>query len=342
VSSAFARLPREERALALEEGANRLGISPVILEKDFWVCWVLKLIFDHPEIGPHVVFKGGTSLSKVFGVISRFSEDVDLALSPGRLGFSEDDLNEAPSASQRQKQMRVLGEACARHVEQELGPRLEAAIAATLRAGASPGRRLTYEFDGAAASPALVFAYPSATAQAGGYIRKSVKLEFGSLTDQRPVGSHAIVPLLAGAFADAYDDFSANVVALELERTFWEKATILHAEYHRPADRPGRERFARHYADFAALWTHPSRSVAVARLDILEDVARHKGRFFASGWAHYDTARAGSLRLHPPADRIRELHIDYDKMRPMFLAEPPSFDEILARLAEAERGINAA
>lgn len=342
MSRAFARLPREERALALEEGASRLGISPVILEKDFWVCWVLKLIFDHPEIGPHVVFKGGTALSKVFGVISRFSEDVDLGLSPARLGFSEDDLNEAPSATQRQKQMRVLGDACARHVEQELGPNLEEAIAAALRAGANPGRSLTYEFDAAVSSPDLVFAYPSATALAGGYIRKSVKLEFGSLTNQRPVGSHEIRPFLFGAFADAYDDFSASVVALEVERTFWEKATILHAEYHRPVDRPGRERFARHYADFAALWKHPSRSIALAQLELLEDVARHKSRFFASGWAHYDTARPGSLKLYPPAHRLGELRLDYEKMRPMFLFEPPTFEEMLAHLAEAEREINAA
>jgi hypothetical protein len=302
---------------------------------------VLKQIFDHPEIGPHVVFKGGTALSKVFGVISRFSEDVDLGLSPAWLGFSEDDLNEAPSASQRQKQMKVLGDACARHVEQEVGPNLEAAIVATLRAGAISGRRLTYEFDAAASSPDLIFAYPSATAQAGGYIRKSVKLEFGSLTDQRPVGLHAIAPFLSGAFADAYDDFSANVVALEVERTFWEKATILHAEYHRPANRPGRERFARHYADFVALWKHPSRSIALARLDLLEDVARHKSRFFGSGWAHYDTARPGSLKLHPPTHRVRELRLDYEKMRPMFLFEPPAFEEILAQLAEAERELNA-
>ena len=78
----FSNLPRAERALVINEAAGRLGLVPLIVEKDFWVCWTLARIFEVEAMAPHVVFKGGTSLSKVFGAIQRFSEDIDLAVSP--------------------------------------------------------------------------------------------------------------------------------------------------------------------------------------------------------------------------------------------------------------------
>lgn len=339
--TAFATLSARERRLTLDEAAARLGLLPVIAEKDFWVCWTLDRIFRAGALAPHVVFKGGTSLSKVFGAIERFSEDVDLSIAPGRMGFAEQALDDAPSASQRRKQFQSLAEACTAYVEHQFQPVLEAAISTLL--GSAPKRSswLHFEMDAVAGTPNLLFAYPSVLDQPGGYIQSTVKLEIGSLTDQRPAGTHPISALLAQVMSGAFDDLSANVVALAIERSFWEKATILHAEYHRPAEQPLRDRFSRHYADFAALWSHPSRAGALARLDLLADVVRHKSRFFASGWASYETARLGSFRLVPPRERIPELNRDYDRMRPMFLSEPPTFDAMRARLDDAERKLNA-
>ncbi len=171
-----------------------------------------------------------------------------------------------------------------------------------------------------------------------------VKLEFGALTDQQPTGTHGIAALRAQTpgvdLASAYDDLRANVVALEITRTFWEKATILHAEHHRPLDLPIRDRFARHYADFEALWRHPSRADALARLDLLEDVVRHKSRFFSSGWTHYETAMPGTFRLVPPPARHAALARDYATMAPMFIGEPIEFDVMLQRLQVAEQRLN--
>jgi hypothetical protein len=193
--------------------------------------------------------------------------------------------------------------------------------------------------DNSARSPILYFSYPQAVPQ-GSYIAPTVKLEFGSLTDQRPIGTHSISPLIAELAPGSFEDFQCEVVALEIERTFWEKATILHAEYHRPPDRPFRDRFARHYADFAALWKHPGGRAAAARIDLLERVRLHKSRFFASGWANYDSAKPGTLRLSPHPDRAGDLARDYEKMGPMFLKPPPRFEEVLAVLQEAERSLN--
>ena len=174
----------------------------------------------------------------------------------------------------------------------------------------------------------------------GPYIPPLVKLEFGSLTDQRPIGTHMITSFIAELAPDAFDDFHTEVVALEIERTFWEKATILHAEYHRPAEQPMRDRFARHYADFAALWNHPSGLAAATRFDLLERVRTHKSRFFASGWTHFETAVPGTLRLVPPEARLAELRRDYAAMQPMFMSPPPSFDAIMSTLRLAEDAIN--
>jgi hypothetical protein len=132
-----------------------------------------------------------------------------------------------------------------------------------------------------------------------------------------------------------------EVVAMEVERTFWEKATILHAEYHRPAVQPVGERFSRHYSDLAALWKQPAGVAALARLDLLERVAAFKSRFFGSPWANYDEAKPGGMRLAPPSHRQSELVQDYAKMEPMFLALPPPFEEVIATLYEAEARINA-
>ena len=136
-------------------------------------------------------------------------------------------------------------------------------------------------------------------------------------------------------------DLTASVVVLDVARTFWEKLTILHAEHHRPEHLPVRDRFARHYSDFCALWLQEqSRAAALVRIDLLADVVLHKGRYFASSWANYDSAVLGTLKLVPPAHRWAAISADYATMRPMFLSEPPPFAELMRVLAEAQAALN--
>jgi hypothetical protein len=338
--SNFTDLAANERAAFLREAAARLDVSPVIVEKDFWVCWMLQRIFQTSVAGAHLVFKGGTSLSKVFGAIKRFSEDIDLSIAPELLGWKESDLDDAPTVTQRRKRQEKLEAACIAKVQHDFLVELEKNIRSAL--GKKTGNWLHFELDAASKSPVLLFSYPAALPPTGGYIQPLVKLEFGSLTDQRPTGKHRIKPMLADAVPADYEDFRADLVALEVERTFWEKATILHAEHHRPAEQPIRERFARHYADVAALWQHPAGAAALARLDLLQRVVKHKGKFFASSWASYETAKPGSLKLLPPSHRETALTRDYEQMQPMFLETPPSFNAVLRVLSEAERTINRA
>lgn len=338
--STFATLPAKERELFFRQYQEKRGVDPVIAEKDFWVCWLLGRIFAQPQLADACVFKGGTSLSKVFGAIERFSEDIDLAIIPASLGWKESDLDQAPSRTKREERMAELEAACAAAVQATWQPLLEASIRAALGAPAGRDTWLTYRFDEAGRSPVLYFAYPGALPRGVAYIAREVKIEFGSLTDQRPVGRHPIRAFVAELAPGAFADFDADVVALELERTFWEKATILHAEFHRPADRQMKDRHARHYADFASLWRHPPAQAARSHLDLLERVRLHKSRFFSSSWANYATAVPGSLHLVPPAARVEALRADYQAMRQMFLNEPTPFDQVLAILREAETDLN--
>lgn len=337
----FATLPPGERALFFQQYQRLHDVDPVIVEKDFWVCWLLGRIFAQPDLGGHVVFKGGTSLSKVFGAIVRFSEDIDLGISPAVLGWPEQELENVSKNAWNERVRPELEAVCARHVAEYWQPRLEVAVAAVLGPAQTHGPWISYRLDEVSRSPVLTFAYPGALPRGIiSYIARSVKIEFGSLSDQLPTGRHPIQAMITALSPEAFADFKADVVALEVERTFWEKATILHAEYHRPVDKPIRDRLARHYADFAALWRHPGGQRAASQFDLLDRVRKHKARFFASGWAHYDTAVPGTLRLVPPAGRLEELRADYREMRPMFLHTPISFDEMLAVLREAEQTLN--
>ena len=219
----FASLPAEERALYWRNYANRTGVPESIVEKDFWVCWLLGHIFRTPQLGAECVFKGGTSLSKVFGAIDRFSEDIDLGFTPASLGWKEADLDDAPSNSQRLKRNKQLQADCAAAVNSRFMPELEAVVTSALGAHPETRQWLSFELDAVSQSPVILFPYPRAVAP-GAYIAPLVKMEFGSLTDQRPTGTHPITPIIAELAPDAFDDFHAEVVALEFERTVFNVA----------------------------------------------------------------------------------------------------------------------
>jgi hypothetical protein len=330
----FLMLPVGERRLYIEQAAARRNLSPVILEKDFWVCWLLGILYESKFAGS-LVFKGGTSLSKVFGVIDRFSEDIDLSVSPQFLNLPEVGV----SRNQADKWMTRAESACSIAVKGQINPKLETIVTGILGQRAEPW--FEYLTDPGTHSPVLLFHYHLCQPVGFEYLKRSVKLEFGSLTDQQPVGRHAVRPWLADILPAAFSDWKCEVIALEVERSFWEKATILHAEHHRPASRPMPARFSRHYADTAALANLPVAIKAIEDEALRSRVVQWKSRFFGSSWANYDLARPGTFRLVPPRERLPPLERDYQAMRDMYLTEPASFDEIIRILADLERRINA-
>lgn len=329
----------ERRALAIAQAATERGIDPVIMEKDFWVCWLLALMFAQPELAPHVVFKGGTSLSKVFHAIDRFSEDIDLSLTLEFVEADPDAFTGLTSRTKRDRAMATMQGLCATKTESVVLPLLETRIREQL--GAPPEASwLSYETEQGSGYPVLYFQYPTSLVSGFDYFLRNVKLELGSLTDQQPTGRYAIRPWLADTFPALFGDWECEVTALEVARSFWEKATILHAEYYRPLDQPTPVRYSRHHADTARLLDHPEATTFVADRDLCERVATWKETMFARAWAQYGLARHGTLRLVPPPARRADLAADYAAMRPMFLVDPPPLEQVLARLEAAEETIN--
>ena len=278
---AFAQSSVEDRRLAFEQAASKRQLSPQILEKDFWVCWTLKQLFTLPTIGEHLIFKGGTSLSKVFKVIERFSEDIDVSIDRGFLGFGGDNEPEA-GGSNKEKQRRIdaLRIACQQKIANELQPALEAVIRSKVRGGEAWSLRAdANDPDG----QTLLFDYPSAWPAVGvAYVRQTVKIEMGARADHWPCESKSVAPYVAEEFPQAFRETSCAIKVLSVERTFWEKATILHAEFHRPADKAMPDRFSRHYCDFYELIHRGVATSATQRLELLERVAQHKNLFFKS------------------------------------------------------------
>lgn len=173
------------------------------------------------------------------------------------------------------------------------------------------------------------------------YITPRVKLELGARGDPWPTEKKIIRSYAAEDYPDFFEDANSTVTVLSAQRTFWEKATALHAEAHRPAETATPQYFSRHYYDLAMLLATDEGEAAAKDFDLLATVAKHKATFFRSGWANYNTARPGTLRLMPSAARIKDLRADYRAMAPMMFDErPPAFDDILAKIEKMQETVN--
>jgi hypothetical protein len=298
-----ANLSIRERLELFAETARRRGLAPRIVEKDFWVCWSLKILFSLPKHQDTFIFKGGTSLSKGFNLISRFSEDVDVSVKREILGFvGASDPESQSSKNQQRKSVEALRDTCRDFVGESVIPELEAAIKSSLTHHNEPWS-LTIDGDD---RNTVLFAYPSALKAEGEvldrYIEPVIRIEFGAGSDNFPIGSHKISSYAAEEFPHLFSTPYCLVTLLEPVRTFWEKATLLHAEYHRPPASATPPRISRHYYDLYALSTSEIGNKFHEDLAMLSRVAQHKTVFFASGWAHYETAKPGSMKLVPTTE----------------------------------------
>ena len=339
-----ARLSPRDRADLFLTAAAQAGLTPRIVEKDFWVCWTLRRLFTLHDPKAGLLFKGGTSLSKVYNAIKRFSEDVDLSFNRTDLGYPDTDELIAMSRKQREAKLEALSARCRELVTGEYLQQLRIDFTAAL-GGATSSWELT-PADPDDSGQTLLFRYPRALdtgrSDVPAYVIDAVRLEFGARSDHWPAEDKSVTPYAAEQLPRQFGDATVNVRVLAAERTFWEKATILHMWHHAPADKPFRDRQSRHYYDLAMLVDQDIGAKALANHALLLDGAKHKSVFFQSGWASYDTAKPGTLRLLPKADRLDALKKDYAVMRQeMLFDSPPSFDEIIETLARTEKLVNA-
>lgn len=337
----FANKAEEDKRAFFELASDRKGLTEQIIEKDFWVCWTLKKLFSLPTIKDHLIFKGGTSLSKAYGLIERFSEDIDISIDKMYLGFTgELDPEMAPSHKKQQLLIKMLSKACSEFVQNELKVKLQKAFQKSL-SGVDANWHIVIDpndVDG----QSLLFHYPtSKTDHANSYVSRAVKIELGSRGGREPTEITTITPFVEELIPNTLLDPKAQIKTLAAERTFWEKATILHMYSHWPELKRLPERQSRHFFDFYKLLQSDVRHSAIANLDLLNTVSRHKKIYFRAGWANYDNAIQGRLSLVPPEQVLHLLKNDYERMQDMFYGEPIAWDVILNEIEVFQHEFNA-
>ena len=215
----IARASTDERRLVFEAAARRMALAPAVVEKDFWVCYTLDHLFHRSGFAESMVFKGGTSLSKAFGLIERFSEDIDLILDWRLLGYGEDEPWEPRSNSAQERFKAESIERTNAFLADAFAPKLRATLSESLGTEASvrcgPEEETVY------------FDYPRSYESAG--TLDTIKLEIGPMAAWSPSGEAAITPYAADVVPFG-PELSTTVRTASPERTFWEKATILHQE----------------------------------------------------------------------------------------------------------------
>ncbi len=329
----FLHLKAQEQSQIYRALAPQLARSPVVLEKDVWVCWVLQTLFTMPGRLP-MAFKGGTSLSKVFGAIARFSEDVDITLDYRSLDGSFDPFAEGISRNRLKKFSEDLKSFVRDHVHDVVAPYFQRVLAAELDARAF---QLEVSDDG----EQLRVHYPSVLDAPGDYVGNSVLIEFGGRNITEPSEEHEVQPDIA-KHVPALDFPSSKISVLAPARTFWEKATLMHVDCQRNEFRIGAERLSRHWYDLAMLADLALGQAAVTDRTLLADVVKHKKVFYNASYANYDACLVGQIRLIPDDAALAALRDDFQRMigAGMFIGEPPAFDAIVDRLRTLETTIN--
>lgn len=329
----FLRLEGREQSQIYRALAPQLSRSPVVLEKDVWVCWVLHTLFTMPGRLP-MAFKGGTSLSKVFGAIARFSEDVDITLDYRGLDASFDPFAEGVSRNRMKNFSEDLKSFVRDHAHGVVVPHFQEMLVAEFDADAF---RLEVSDDG----EQLRVHYPTVLEAPGDYVDNSVLIEFGGRNITEPSEKHEVRPDIAKHVADL--EFPRSTVSvLSPARTFWEKATLMHVECQRDEFRASAERLSRHWYDLAKLADLVHGQAAVADRALLADVVKHKKVFYNASYANYDACLVGQLRLIPDDAALAVLRDDFQRMirAGMFIGDPPAFDSIVDRLHALEAAIN--
>ena len=312
----------------ITNAAIRKNLSPAIIEKDLLVCVILGYLFTECPWKDNLAFKGGTSLSKAFNLIERFSEDIDLILDWRVIGYG----TKEPLAERSNTKQDALNKEFDAKTEEFLKstfiPKLKEDLANLIN------RNLDINYE----NEAIIIGYGNDYTDNS--ILHVVRLEIGAKAAWTPTEAATIRPYITEAYPEQFGDASVSVRTTTPERTFWEKATILHHEANRPDDLPVPPRFSRHYYDVYRMAKLGILDRALEQADLLEQVADFKAKFYPRKWARYDLARIGTLKLVPSKIHKEALKRDYAKMASMIYGEHPDFDDLMTEIAKIEVKIN--
>jgi len=317
------------RALSINENIKK---EALILEKDIWICWALEFLFKMPNRFP-MAFKGGTSLSKAFQIIERFSEDIDITIdyqafncgNPFADGISKTKLKSIGSE---------IKSRLTQYLKEVLLPYYREIIADQFKENAPS---IELDDDG----ETLILSYSSVLEQKNGYIADSIRLEFG--------GRNLVVPndvyTITADISEHIKNLSfpiAQVSVLSPEKTYWEKLTLIHYECNRPSLKTDANRISRHWYDIVMLTNHDIGKKAMLNRDLLKEVVKIKKTFYDSSYADYEACLSGRFRLMPNDEYLELLKKDFNHMlnNKMFYGNQPNFETILNTISALESQLN--
>ena len=340
----IAKLALSDRKALFDTYSFRYGTVREIVEKDFWVTLMLDYLFQKSEFKDVFTFKGGTSLSKCFHIIDRFSEDIDLILDWNALGVDDEDLYAQRSKTAQIKYNRKIEQAATEFIANSLLPSMRNDFRTII--GDEPNIVIDSS-DGHIVN----FYYPNVyNAQSAGLLQ-CIRLEIGPLAEKVPSVIKVIEPLVSNMNIPIMTQRDTAVKTISPERTFWEKVLILHQEAHRPPfkkDKGGNDvpnpiprRYSRHYYDVWKIGQTEYKAIALNDLCLLDRVIRFKKKFYNYSWDDLENAKPGKLVLIPSEQRIDELRTDFISMREM-INDPSikTFDELIILLKDLETELN--
>lgn len=326
--------------------AVRLGTPEQNVEKDFWVTWTLDALFNGlPDRHPRLLFKGGTSLSKAYGLIFRFSEDIDITVFREDLGqaASIEEL-EALSGKKRHAKLDAIKSACREYIQETLLGQFGVVVRSALTATGIDVNEASVVIDpGDPDGQSLLFWYPSVTAARDDYVRPAVKIESGAKSALDPHQDLTIRPYVSDELPQISLSVQ-NVTTVVAERTFWDKIIILHGVRkwfeNRGVLRYQGQRVSRHYYDVYRMLQSDLLKQTVGDLELATDCAAHARMFFNSPDLGLSKATPGTFSLSPIAGMADDLRRDYGRMTGMIIGDAPRFEDVMASIASLEAELN--
>ncbi len=333
----FTYSQQEQRKL-IEASALKMKVDPIIIEKDLWVIITLQALFanqinqyfEYEGIQyPKFIFKGGTSLSKGYNLIDRFSEDIDITIDRKYFGF-DDSYTELFLKSQNQlsKWLSKLKKAAERYISVEMIPYLEN----TIKNLSNEEVVINTSRDD---SLSLEIYYPSRIISTNSYIKQRIYVEFGIRGDCNPIDLKVTTSYLNQQI-EALEDISSSVRILKPFRTFLEKTVLLHGIANREETK---DRMSRHFYDLYQLSKKGYLDEAVNNLNILDDVIANTSILFNRKGATYSTIKQNGFTLISE-DSINNIEADYKEMRLMIFGDYPDFNIILEEIKNIEQKLN--
>ncbi|UWD35045.1 nucleotidyl transferase AbiEii/AbiGii toxin family protein [Mycoplasma cottewii] len=312
----------------IKRSSKKSSIAPEIIEKDYWVSFLLDYILNENKYSKLFTFKGGTSLSKCFNVIKRFSEDIDLILDWDILGYKLDEPYINRSITSQSKFNPEMNKRTAEFLKERFIKTLDEDL-----------NKFDLKFYIDKEDENIIWCkYPSFYTSS--YIIQEIKLEIGSIASTTPFKEVEISSIIDEVFPGIFTN-SSIIRVIDPERTFWEKALILHSVCNKPEDKTFNTRYARHYYDLYCLANSSYKEKVLQNIQLLKEATEFKKKFYWIKYANYDEVlKNKKLKLIPSEFRIEQIRKDYIDMKSMFYGEIIEFDKILETLKNLEKEIN--